>query len=127
MNLNEMFPSRFLKAADLQGRRMRLRVSHVACELLEGSSGKEQKAVLHFAGKDKALVLNKTNALEIGGAYGQETDDWRGREVVLFPTRTQFGAKMVDCIRVEIPDRVVPETPNAVANNDDDGAGDVPF
>ncbi|MCA9047422.1 MAG: hypothetical protein KDA89_01760 [Planctomycetaceae bacterium] len=52
--------------------------------------------------------MNKTNALIISGLYSDETDEWIGCRITLYPTETQFGAKMVDCIRIRdaVPDAV---------------------
>lgn len=48
--------------------------------------------------------MNKTNASTIGAAYGDDTDGWVGKPIILFPTKTQMGVQgMVDCIRIRIP------------------------
>ena len=65
---------------------------------------KDTKPVLYFKGKEKGLVLNKTNSRTITKIIGtEETEDWTGREIVLYPTETEFAGEMVDCIRVRAP------------------------
>ncbi len=126
MRLNDLFPSRYLKAADLHGREVACVISHVATELMEGQHGREQKAVVNFRGKEKGLVLNQVNANTIADAYGDETDDWSGCTIILYPTRTQFGSKMVDCVRIRVPVRTgaaLPPTPI----EEGDVADDTPF
>jgi hypothetical protein len=128
MKLDDLFPSRYLKAADLQGREVPVTISHVAVEQMQTQSGTETKGVVYFKAHSKGLVLNQVNATTIGEAYGQETDNWGNSPIVLYPTRTQFGAKMVDCIRIKIPGQPAPpETP--IADHSDAAAGDddVPF
>ena len=105
MKLGDLFPSRFLKAADLQGREVPVTISHVATEQLQTQHGQEAKGVGYFLGHSKGLVLNVVNANTIGEAYGDETDNWGGCPIVLYLTRTQFGGKMVDCIRIKIPEQ----------------------
>lgn len=103
MNRNDLFPSRFIKASDLQGREWPVTISHVAMEQLQTQGGKETKGIVYFHAYEKQLVLNQVNYNTIAEPYGEDTDNWGGRPIVLYPTRTQFGTKMVDCIRIKIP------------------------
>ncbi len=64
--------------------------------------GQETKPVLYFAGKEKGLVLNKTNANKIIELTGSAvTEEWTGFRVILFATTTEFGGDTVECIRVK--------------------------
>ena len=65
-------------------------------------SGKtEKKLVMHFVGKDKALILNRTNCESLEAIVG--TDDyaaWVGHAVVLFTDPSvMFGGKRVGGLR----------------------------
>lgn len=101
MNINVAFPSDYLKADDLQGRRALVLISHVEMEDI-GSEGK--KPVLHFQGKDRGLILNKTNAAMLTEICGTpETDMWRGVGVVLYPTKVDYQGKRVPAIRIDYP------------------------
>jgi hypothetical protein len=98
MKIGTAFPSTFLKADDLQGRRVTVQIDNVTIEEL----GDERKPVLHFIGKDRGLVLNKTNAAMVTEIAGSDdTDDWHGVSVVLYPTRVDFQGKRVDAIRID--------------------------
>lgn len=98
MKIGSAFPSDYLKAADLNGRAVRVTIDSVTTEKL----GDDQKPVLHFAGKDKGLVLNKTNALRIVDATGSDdTDDWRGWSITLYACKVDYAGKRVDAIRVD--------------------------
>ncbi len=101
MNINEAFPSNYLKATDLQGRRVEVTMADVKTEKL----GEDFRPVLSFKGKEKGLVLNKTNANAIIDAYGPETDDWFGKPVVLFEAMVEFQGRRVPAIRVDVPRR----------------------
>ena len=98
MDMNQAFPSDYLKAADLQGQDVTVTMSHV--EMAE--FGSEQKPVLFFHGKDKGLVLNKTNTNTIIGMFGPESTGWKGNRIIIFPTQTDFQGRQVACIRVKI-------------------------
>lgn len=97
MNINEQFPSKYLKASDLKGAKVRVTISRVEAE--EVGDGK--KPVAYFVGKDKGLVLNKTNAMIIASQFGPETAGWEGGEIFVYPGKTQFNGQMVDCLKVE--------------------------
>jgi hypothetical protein len=96
MRVSEAFPSEFLKAADLRDRNIIVVIDHVEMKDIGG----DHKPILFFQGKDRGLVLNKTNANNIAAAHGDDTDDWTGKEIVLFPAMTDYQGKTVPCIRV---------------------------
>ena len=98
MRISEAFPSNFLRNDDLQNRRVKLTIESVAMEQV----GKDDKPVVYFRGKDRGLVLNKTNAAMIEEITGKdEMDDWAGTEIVLDPARVDFQGKRVPAIRVD--------------------------
>ena len=66
VNIHNVFPSKYLKAGDLDGHAVAVTISHIAME--EVGQG-DVKPVLFFAGKEKGLVLNKTN----GGVIANRT------------------------------------------------------
>lgn len=80
----------------------------------EGEDPKVQ-VLLGLAGKDKGFSLNKTNTDVIRAAYGDNTDDWIGKQIVIFPTTTSYEGRSVPCLRC----RAVLET----ASSDED----IPF
>lgn len=112
INVNDAFPSKYLKAADLQGRQVSVAMANVAYEKM----GDDTKLVLYFAGKDKGLVLNKTNANNIAAIYGQDTDGWIGKSVVLVEALVDFQGRSVPAIRVRGPQPNSRPSPNAPLN-----------
>jgi hypothetical protein len=100
MKLGEAFPGQYIKAADLQGKRVVVVIDKVTMEDIGG----EQKPVMHFKGKDRGMVLNRTNGNAIADILGtDETDEWTGKAILLYPTRVDFQGKRVDAIRVDAP------------------------
>jgi hypothetical protein len=99
-NINDYFPSAYLKAADIHGHEPVVTIDRVEHEPV--GRQKEMKAVLYFRGKDKGLILNKTNANKIIEMSGSAlTEEWDGFRVRLYVTETQFGGDTVDCIRIK--------------------------
>jgi hypothetical protein len=105
MKRDDLFPSKYLKCADLKGRPRVVEIGHAPVETLKNAKGEEQKkVVLYFKGAKKALPLNLTNfdaVAEIAGS--DETNDWPGTKAELYPTTTMMGGKITDCIRVRRP------------------------
>ena len=102
MNINDAFPSTYLKAEDLRGQRVAVQIGSVKMEEVGQGHDMEEKPVLYFNGKDRGLVLNKTNATTIASLYGPDTDQWRNNWITLFPTQTDFNGRQVACLRVEM-------------------------
>jgi hypothetical protein len=99
-NIDNAFPSKYLKAADLGGRDVVVQIDRVEIEPV--GRQKEIKPVLYFVGKEKGLILNKTNSSKIKGIIGSpETDDWSGCKIKLYATETEFEGETVDTIRVK--------------------------
>ena len=92
--------SRYLRADDLRGREVEVTIA--GAETVDLSDGKT-KIALSFTGKEKLLVLNVTNARAIEDVLGDETDQWVGHRIVLFPTRVDFQGQRVPAIRVRVP------------------------
>lgn len=105
----------FIYAFDLNGKDVTVTISRVEAGTLIGQGGrKAKKPVVHFEGKEKGLALNTTNAKTIAALYGNYTEKWIGRSVTLYPTTTQMGGEVVECIRVR------PELPKQAAGREKD-------
>lgn len=131
MNINQAFPSKYLKASDLNDQTITVVIADIKIEQV--GQDRDTKPVAYFKGKTKGLVLNKTNSRKIASIAGSpETDDWVGVEVAIFPTETEFAGESVECIRVKaakgtrrVEAEPIPmEAPRAAAPVTDD---DIPF
>lgn len=109
MNINDQYPSKYLKASDLKGREATVTIDRVDMESL--AQGEKPKPVVYFLDKVKGVVLNKTNAMNISGGYGAETDAWVGQVVILFPVWVDFQGKSTEAIRIRPADARRPAKP----------------
>lgn len=121
MNIDSLFPSKFLKASDLEDSQKALTISGISIEDLQDGS---RKPALSFKETDKQLILNKVNATTISSSYGKNTDQWAGKRVILFSVPVSFQNKLVDAIRIKIP-VVKPVEPAAAGDADFDD--DIPI
>jgi hypothetical protein len=113
MRISSVFPSKYVTPDDLGGRRVTAVISHVAMEPI----GDDERPILYFSRREKGLVLDKTNANTIAHVFGDDTEDWRGAEIVLFETMViDFQGKCMPAIRCKLsPVKPEPKTPE----NDD--------
>ena len=123
-NIKKLFPSKYVKAADLEGRPRRVAIAGVEVEPI--GREKDLKPVLTFRSSElKPMVLNMTNSRVIAAAFGDETDGWAGRVIELYPSETSFGSEVVECIRIRIPKQAEPPTKRAAIDEEpqppDDG------
>lgn len=96
-----LFPSKYLAADDLRGRDVTVVIERIEPRHeLQRTTGKDWKPVAFLRGKEKAWVLNKTNAKAIAKLYGKEVLGWIGKAVTIYPTVTQVKGEDCDCIRV---------------------------
>lgn len=116
MKLDDLYPSKWLKASDLQGRQVVCTIQRVTVEDL----GDGSKPVVYFTGKEKGLVLNRTNADTIAAALGDDTDRWPGGKVTLFSAKVSFKGTMTDAIRLTAEPRPVVTSRQPGEDIDDD-------
>lgn len=107
MKLSECFPSNFLKSDDLQGKDVKLTIKSAAQEKV----GNDVRLVLSFAGTQKTMVVNKTNANRIAYLYGDETDDWTGKQIVITSEFVEYQGRTVKGLRVKPPGTPQPPRP----------------
>lgn len=111
MRVSDLFPSKFVSAADLKGRPATVTIERLRLE--EIGPQRDTKPVLYFREAKKGLVANQTNCETIARIAGtDETESWRGVRVELYPAMTEFRGQQVPCIRVRAPGgRPAPATP----------------
>ena len=93
--------SKYWRAEDLQQEK-KFRIKATTEEVLEKDGKAEKKLVVWFTNDERGLVLNKTNNRTIRAAYGDDTANWVGKIIVVFPTMTDVRGKMTPALRVRI-------------------------
>lgn len=103
MKLSEMFPSNLLKAQDVtdNGGEMELTVKEVKMQEFDDDDGSKKNKPVVFFTNDKKMVLNVTNANAVSEMYGDDTDLWLGKTILLHVMEVPFGNKTVPAIRVK--------------------------
>src|SRR6266404_8656042 len=102
MNIDDAFPSKYLKASDLpEEGTQSVTIEKITIE--EIGREKQRKPVIYFEYLDKGFVCNKTNANTIAKIIGSRNlEDWTGKTIHLYRAEVEFGGEMVESIRVKI-------------------------
>ena len=89
MKRDDVFPSKYLKASDLSGKPITVKIGSAPLETLKTPDGKEQQKIcLYLIGAKKVLPLNATNWDAVADIAGDDTDTWPGNSIELYPTKT---------------------------------------
>src|SRR4051794_21356205 len=121
VNVNELWPSRWLSAADISDIRGILIINFVNVEEV----GHDKKPVMYFNHQPKGLIINKTNSKTVANAYGPDTDDWTGGAIKLVQVMVDVHGEMRPSIRIVIPKaRVKPQPAPSLTELIDD---DIPY
>lgn len=93
------YQSQWLRAEDLQDHTVRVRVGEVTTEILPSFEGQnEERLVVSFQGKSKRLPLNRSQAGALVRLFGDDTEAWIGKEVLLSPTPSRQPGKLTIAI-----------------------------
>ena len=99
MRGSDLFTTKSLKAIDIQGHEPVVTIEQVTTQTFNDHT---TKPVIHFRGKEKVLVCNKTNwnsIVEITGL--EDSDDWPGQKIRLVVARVEYQGQRVPAIRIE--------------------------
>jgi len=104
MEIDDLYPSKYLRGSDLQGHAVTVKIERVALERFydQQSRSELEKLVVYLVGKKKALIAGKSLAYEIAGACkSRNTDTWPGHEFVLFTERKLVYGREMDVLRAK--------------------------
>lgn len=82
------------------GQDLTVRISTVVREIVKGTDGKEEECTVAKLVDEKPLILNRTNSKSIAKLYGPYIEDWAGKDITLFATKTKVAKEVVECLRL---------------------------
>lgn len=125
--VSEMIVSKFLRKEDFD-EDMVATIKGVKLEDV-GNQG-EQRWVVYFREFAKGMVLNVTSIRVLEGAFGDDSDGWIGKRVMIYvDPNVSFQGRVTGGLRLRTPKpRAAPApAPAPVAAHDDEFADDIPF
>lgn len=111
----DWYPTRFISAHDLRGRKVTVQIERWKMEEVKRSGADSEVPVIYFLGKQKGMRVNKTNARIIAKLYGPSPDNWIGKWITIHPASGRVGDEVH--VVQEIPQ------PPATSKATDIGAG----
>jgi hypothetical protein len=133
MKMSNAFPSKYIRAADLDGRQHLLTFDRVEMEAI---SDDDRKPIIYFRERQlpwhsRGWVLNKTNSKVLVSNFGDDTDTYPGQKIVLFPATVDLRGETVEAIRCRMPKpsaKPAQLAPPPSTENPGDGlSDDIPF
>ena len=97
--VDDFFPSRFMKAADVNKESPVLTIADINLEVI--GEDNQEKLVLSFLQTNKELVLNRTNSNNLQTIYGEGPNGWIGKHVELYTTFVDFRGKSIEAVRIK--------------------------
>ena len=98
MSYSDKYGAGYLTAKDFAEPRT-LVIESAAVETIDG----ESKLVMRFVGESRKLACNKTNAMVLSTAFGDDEDALPGRQITLYSTQVTYKGKSVPGIRIRVP------------------------
>lgn len=104
MNVKDLIVGKYLSAKDMVGQRVLATLDVCQIEEFENKTTgvTDSRPVVYFEDLDQGMVLNKTNLKVLAREFGEETERWKGRRVLVttHKVKTPAGAE-VDGLRIE--------------------------
>lgn len=121
MKISEIFPRKYATGEDLKGQPYTLTVRTVQMEEMHPQPGApaEEKPVIYFAGTQKGIILSPTLARQIQAILGDETNEWTGKRITLYPQPMTVAGKARIAIRAR-PAANGPSQPPAAMLEDEE-------
>ncbi len=97
MNKSDVFPSKYLSAADVPEEGITITIRKVSIERMPDGA---EKPIATFDERVKDMLINVTKWNTIAELYGDDSDDWIGEKITIRPGTTKYAGKTVACIDV---------------------------
>lgn len=102
MKKDSVYPSKYLKATDLRDKDVTVEIESAEYITLQG----KPSLLVKFIGKDKGLIVKPSVWDQIAQVVGDDdSDNWTGHKITLFPTETDFAGQTYEVVRVRTKKR----------------------
>ncbi len=104
MNISQLYPRKYATGEDLKGKPVKVTIARVTVEKMRPNpaSPEVEKPVLYVESGQRGIVLSRTLATQIAGILqADDTNDWLGKQVVLYPQPMQVAGQSRVAIRAK--------------------------
>ena len=101
MRMRDALPGRYLSGDDLDGEVV-VTIDRVVMESFRDPRTRVEtrKPVMYFQRAKRGLIVNRTNWRTVADLYGDESDNWTGKRIVLVPAMVDAYGKQTKAVRV---------------------------
>lgn len=109
MKRSDAFPTKYMSKDDVKAPVIGV-IARVVNETLGQGDDQEIKPVMYFSsGPEKPMVVNATNWMSVESIYGDESDDWTGKQIEIWvDPSVSFGGKRIGGLRLRAPSNHAP-------------------
>lgn len=126
MKVSQMIESKFLKKEDFEQDQV-CTIRGLKQENVGRDDSPEMRWTLYFNEHQKAMVLNVTTIRVLEAAFGDESDEWKGKKVMVYvDPNVSFQGRVVGGLRLRPPKKQPVAAAAKVADPDFDDA-EIPF
>lgn len=121
MKISELYPRRYATGEDLKGKAFTLAVARVVLEEMHPQPGApaERKPVIYFDGTSKGIILGPALARQIAGLLGDDTNDWTGKKVTIYPQSMTVAGTPRTAIRARAATNGTSTPPDAMIEDEE--------
>ena len=101
MRMRDALPGRYLAGDDLD-EEVIVTIDRVVMESFRDPRTRVEtrKPVMYFQRAKRGLIVNRTNWRTVADLYGDESDNWTGKRIVLAPAMVDAYGKQTKAVRV---------------------------
>lgn len=103
LKVSETYPSQYLTAADLHGKRLRVSIASVEEVEVPDFNDKSitrRRILVGFKGANKKMLVGARNANILADAISDDCDQWVGQTIELFAQRESVAGVLKDVLKV---------------------------
>jgi len=116
MRMRDALPGRYLSGDDLDDEVI-VTIDRVVMESFRDPRTRVEtrKPVMYFQRAKRGLIVNRTNWRTVADLYGDESDNWTGKRIVLAPAMVDAYGKQTKAVRVRSTRPTEPRLTNTSA------------
>lgn len=83
-----------------EGQDLTVTIKNVTRGTVKGEGGRGEECTIANLENQKPFILNRTNQKSIERLYGPYIEDWAGKQVTLYASKTKLKGELVECVRI---------------------------
>lgn len=122
MKISEIYPRKYATGEDLKGKAYTMTIARVVYEEMHPQPGSpaEKKPVMYMDEAQRGIILGPALARQVAAILGDETADWTGKRVTLYPQPMRVAGQDRIAIRARAATNGPSTPPPALIEEDEE-------